>query len=155
MRTEIDNNKIRQQKKFLDFFVVTKQLQAIILRGGKDMASFHAIEQGMNMIITREGDPMYQDIPDDPVDYIDDFRFIRAENIKQWRNMIVSDKWFAINSRLIIDTAIDECKQNKIISIDEYFDESDKTQINNRILAFVKHVHHLHIHPFRVIRSEA
>ncbi len=87
MRTEIDNNKIRQQKKFLDFFVVTKQLQSIILRGDKDMASFHAIEQVMNMIITREGNPI---------------------------------------------------KQNKIISIDEYFDESDKTQINNRIGICIK-----------------
>ncbi len=102
------------------------------------MASFHAVEEVMNVIITREGDTMYKNLPDDPVDYIEHFRYIRTEHIEQWSGMLRSNMWYGIPSLQIIDDAIAKCRQNKIIPTEDVFTKADKSAMSNRIGKCVK-----------------
>ena len=95
------------------------------------MASFHTVETVMNVIITREGDPMYKNEPMIDIDYVDHWRFIRADHVDQWSHMLKADKWFCLNLLPVIDDAEESCVQNGLIN--ERLSSGDKAAMLDRI----------------------
>ena len=85
----------------------------------------------MNVIITREDDPMYKNEPMADSDNVDHWRFIRQDHVAQWADMLKADKWLVLNLLPVIEDAEEACIQNG--DINERLATADKAQMLKRI----------------------
>ena len=74
---------------------------------------------------------MYQGKPLSEIDYVDHWRFIRADHVAQWADMLRADLWFRVNILPVIEDAEEACIQNG--DINERLSSGDKAAMLDRI----------------------
>ena len=97
------------------------------------MASMHAVETVMNLIIGPDGDPMYRNIERSDIDNFEAYRFIRQEHIEMWAGNLEGNRWFGVPSVNVINQAIAEAETG------ESFSDGDKAAMSDRIARCVKY----------------